>query len=94
MILPVILLVNNIGLFILEILGYHVCHSVVMLLDGYYRLCQAILCAVRIVSRLVSQLRKFDLLLLFLIVLNLRMMSNFELTFFCTSMRKLLMIIH
>lgn len=56
MILAVILLINNIGLFVLEIIGYHVCHSVVMLLDGYYRLCQAILCAVRIASRLVSRL--------------------------------------
>ena len=26
-----------------------------MLLDGYYRLCQAILCTVRIVSRMVNK---------------------------------------
>ncbi|CAF1321650.1 unnamed protein product [Rotaria sordida] len=54
MILPYALLINNIGLFILEIVGYHVCHSVVMLLDGYYHLCQAILCTVRIVSPLIQ----------------------------------------
>ncbi|CAF3055391.1 unnamed protein product [Rotaria sp. Silwood2] len=54
MILPYILLINNIGLFILEIVGYHMCHSVVMLLDGYYHLCQAILCTVRIVSPLIQ----------------------------------------
>lgn len=50
MILAVSLLINNLGLFILEVIGYNLCHSVVMLLDGYYHLCQAILCAVRIVS--------------------------------------------
>ena len=71
MILPTALLINNIGLFILETIGYHICFSskridyflikyfklskiVVMLLDSYYHLCQAILCTVRIVSRLVS----------------------------------------
>ncbi|CAF1049568.1 unnamed protein product [Rotaria sp. Silwood1] len=54
MILPYILLINNIALFIIEIVGYHVCHSVVMLLDGYYHLCQAILCTVRIVSPLIQ----------------------------------------
>ncbi len=72
MVLAVALLINNIGLFILETIGYHVCHSgkcsfylfkkkiiqefkiVVMLLCGYYHLCQAILCTVRIVSPLVS----------------------------------------
>ncbi|CAF5040221.1 unnamed protein product, partial [Rotaria magnacalcarata] len=51
MLLPITLLINNIILFILETVGYHACHSVVMLLDGYYHLCQAILCTVRIVSR-------------------------------------------
>lgn len=50
MILAVLLLINNLGLFILEVIGYNLCHSVVMLLDGYYHLCQAILCTVRIVS--------------------------------------------
>ncbi|CAF2770421.1 unnamed protein product [Rotaria sp. Silwood2] len=51
MILATALLVNNLGLFIFEVIGYHACHSVVMLLDGYFHLCQAILCTVRIVSR-------------------------------------------
>lgn len=51
MILTSLLLVNNLALFIIEVIGYHVCHSVLMLLDGYYHLCQLILCTVRIVSR-------------------------------------------
>ena len=72
MILAIALLINNIGLFIIETIAYHVCHSgklncyvmknkyirkyslVVILLDGYYHLCQAILCTVRIVSRMVN----------------------------------------
>ncbi|UJR36563.1 hypothetical protein I4U23_029282 [Adineta vaga] len=51
MILSTALLINNLGLFLLEIIGYNACHSVVILLDGYYHLCQAILCTVRIASQ-------------------------------------------
>ncbi|CAF0998217.1 unnamed protein product [Adineta steineri] len=54
MILSIALLINNLILFVLETIGYHTCHSVVILLDGYYHLCQAILCTVRIVSRLIQ----------------------------------------
>ncbi|UJR09553.1 hypothetical protein I4U23_013789 [Adineta vaga] len=54
MILASCLLINNIILFILETIGYHTCHSVVLLLDGYYHLCQAILCTVRIISKLIQ----------------------------------------
>ncbi|CAF4478189.1 unnamed protein product, partial [Rotaria magnacalcarata] len=32
-------------------MNLHLFKKVVMLLDGYYHLCQAILCTVRIVSR-------------------------------------------
>ncbi|CAF0941425.1 unnamed protein product [Adineta ricciae] len=54
MLLASVLLINNIILFVLETVGYHTCHSVILLLDGYYHLCQAILCTVRIVSQLIQ----------------------------------------